>query len=146
MSSKKRKLEPAPPVTKAEFEELKAYWYDKLKDSGFVDAEVDEYTLKTFGSAARIADRHREPVLWQAKQEYYYLANQFLNEHKFKSKLDKIIWTYYSEAISVRDISDILRKAKVADMSKSAVWTVVEKLEACMKRKYLYRDPNKNEQ
>jgi hypothetical protein len=129
---------------KSDFEKLRETWYKKLKESGFEDAENDDYNLKIWSS--RFSIRHADASLWQAKEEYYRYAEQFLNEHKFTNSLDKNIWMYHANGVSVRDISDILKKAKIADLSKSAIWNIISSLEGAMKRKYLVRKAKPDEQ
>lgn len=53
---------------------------------------------------------------WEAKQEYYIMAEHFLNEYKFKSNFERIIWEYHTNGMSARNILKTLKKAKVTDL------------------------------
>lgn len=119
----------------SEYEKLKAVWYKKLKDEGFQDIETDEDNLKTWSSRFS-SKKARE--LWRAKEAYYYMATNFLNDYSFDSNLEKVIWEYHSNAMSVRNIAKLLNKSTYSKkLSKEAVWLIVRKLEASMKRMYL---------
>lgn len=112
-------------------------WYKKLKDAGFDDAERNENDLKTtFISQAAAHHRRDAGVVWEAKAEYYRLAEHFLNEYKFASELDKVIWTYHTEAISARNIADTLSRAGIK-ITKSPVNYVIQRLSKIMRDRYL---------
>lgn len=122
-----------------EYEKLRAVWYAKLKKEGFDDIETDEYHLKTWSS--KFASK-KSQELWRSKEAYYYMTTTFLNDYKFESKLEKIIWEYHSEAISVRDIVKLLRslhyrKIGTASVDRNSVWAVIHHLETIMKNMYL---------
>lgn len=115
------------------YEELKVIWDQKLKDSGFNDIENAD------GSTNRPTSRSntwRDPELREIVQDYYRMAYHFLNEYKFKNKREKVIWEYYAEGLSVRDIADTLRKVRVWT-NKDQVFRIVKRLEKVMKEMYL---------
>jgi len=120
-----------------EFDELQKIWYDKLEKSGFVDVEKKETNLRTYRYKG--GDRHgQQSKAWQeSKIEYYDLATKFLNEYEFETRLQQIIWEYHTKAISVRDIANLLRDVKVADLQKTAVWEVIRELRQIMKDMYI---------
>lgn len=125
---------PKKPLNPNDYQAQKKYWYAKLRASGFDDVELSDTTLKLGSEQFR---RPRSLNSWQAKATYYQMASNFLNDYKFKTRLERIIWQYHSEGISVRDIADTLKKAKVhKKMGKDAVWTVVHRLEVLMKEMY----------
>lgn len=133
-----------PRKPKTEFDKLQEEWYRKLRESGFNDIESDEFNLKIWSD--RFIQQHADPVLWQAKEEYYRLAERFLNEHKFESNLDKVIWEYHANALSARSIAALLAKANIPHKGKDVVWNTIDRLSNCMKRKYLKRKPRSDEQ
>lgn len=116
--------------------ELQKIWYKKLEKSGFEDIEQDDDNLKVWSSVFFLRN---SPEQIQAKQAYYQMATNFLEEHKFKTRREEIIWTYHSEGISYRDISKLLKRVRIT-LSHTAVQNVVHKLQVAM---YLmYKMPN----
>lgn len=125
---------PKKPLNPNDYAAQKKYWYDKLKQSGFDDIELSDTTLKLGSEQFR---RPRSMHGWQAKAAYYQMASNFLNDHRFDNRLERIIWQYHSEGISVRDIAITLNKAKVhRKMSKDIVWAIVNRLTKIMKKLY----------
>lgn len=120
------------------YKELKKVWYQKLAKEGFEDIESDESHLKRWSS-----DVFNRKVVteqyggWQAKAAYYNMAEQLLQEHEFTTEREKTIWEYHTNGISIRDIVEILRKARVKKMSRQAVWLILHRLEDIMKSRYL---------
>ena len=57
-----------------DFQKLQAQWYDKLKKTGFEDAEQSNGALKCW-SATKFKDTSRV----KAKEEYFRLAGHFLH-------------------------------------------------------------------
>lgn len=127
------------PTTK--LEKLQKVWNAKLKESGFKDIEYGDNQLRE-PSTRFIRDRALNSIEGRAKREYYQLAEYFLNEHKFSSNLERVIWEYHTNAISIRNIVKLLREAKVLDSNRNAIWTILNRLETLMKKKYLkgYRE------
>ncbi len=125
---------PKKPLNPNDYQAQKKYWYAKLKQSGFDDIELSDTTLKLGSEQFR---RARSMQGWQAKAAYYQMASNFLNDHRFANRLERIIWQYHSEGISVRDISITLNKAKThRKMSKDIVWAIVNRLTKIMKKLY----------
>lgn len=118
----------------SDFQKLKAKWYKKLEKSGFFDIEQDEQHLKSYSSQFQ---RERSVLSWEAKEAYYHMCDLMLNEYKFASRLERIIWEYHSNAISFRDIATILNKTRVVTITKDTVYRVVKRIEHRMKLKYL---------
>lgn len=90
-----------------DFEELKTYWYQKLKESGFEDIETPYGCFKD--SPERRLRRDYTPDRFQEKQEYYRLASQLLFDHSFRSSFDKKVWGLHTEGFSLREIAMQLR-------------------------------------
>lgn len=118
---------------KTEYEEQREIWYKKLKDEGFQDVEQDEYNLKVWSTAFT-----RKSFLksWREKESYYYMATSFLNDYKFETELDKVIWEYHVNALSVRDIADTLRRAGVRSTGRGTVNGIIRRLAAAMRKFY----------
>jgi len=116
------------------YKALQDKWYKKAKDSGFQDIEYGDGSIR---NCRPRTITNMDPVLRQAKEEYYTMAYHFLYEHKFKSLLEQIIWEYHTEGISVRNIAKILTETKVKVIKRDAVWRIIVKLESEMKAQYL---------
>jgi hypothetical protein len=123
---------------KDNYEQLRKKWYAKLKCSGFEDAETMIGELKRYSSTL-IANKNK--VLfqnggWKAKEEYYRLASQFLNDHTFKAKLDQVIWEYHTNGISFKNIAMLLNKTRTKQTNRTSIWAIVRQLRAEMFNKY----------
>lgn len=119
---------------KSELATQQKTWYKKLKDSGFKDIEYAGGGIKASYSRA-YGDKNT--VVREAREEYYYMAYHFLHSHAFKSELEKVIWEYHTNGLSVREIAKVLTKAKIKKMGKDSVWYVVRRLDSVMRRLYL---------
>lgn len=93
------------------FKKLQDKWYAKLEKEGFEDIEQKDGNLKVWHSQI-FQNRRRKrssPEAWEAKTEYYILAEHFLNLHKFKSKQEQTIWQLHSEGVSYEKIAKRLK-------------------------------------
>lgn len=118
-----------------DYEKLRDKWYAKLKKEGFEDIEVNEAELKEY--SASTLRRKRDFNNWQDKAAYYSMATNFLNDYRFASELEKVMWEYHSNAISIRDIVKLLSKAKVAKLNRHDVWVIINKLRKTMMKMYM---------
>lgn len=126
------------------YAELRKVWYKKLKKSGFIDIEVNDYDLKNPSYRYSHLDRRAKftmqqaQIHWAAKQEYYYLANHFLNDHKFSSLRERNIWEYHANGVSIRSIVDILNKLPSRKkVNRDTIWKIIRNLSKIMKQMYL---------
>lgn len=119
----------------SEYAKLKALWYKKLKDEGFDDIEQDEDNLKSW--SAKFVREGSPLELIESKTAYYQMATNFLNDYDFETELEKIIWTYHSEAISYRNIAKLLKESKVIETNRTTIWQIVKRLGESMKKMYL---------
>lgn len=118
--------------------DLQSQWTDKLEKSGFEDIESDEETLKIYSTV--MFSRARSKVNnggFEAKAQYYQMATSFLEEYKFDSRLDKIIWEYHAEGLSVRDIANTLNKVKRTKTNYTTVWLLIKQLKKSMYAMYM---------
>ncbi len=122
-----------------DFKSLQEKWYKKLEKSGFKDAEDSQENLHTWSYIfSRNCDKHKELML--AKQTYYRMATNFLNDYNFESNLDKVIWEYHANGISVRDIAKLLKKAKVLNITGAGIHKgYIKRLRDAMKAMYIVR-------
>ncbi len=100
-------------ASQADFKKLKKLWYDKLKASGFHDIESNSRQFSGGSLNWKFNSEWTKAYPQQAKLDYYSLATQFLNMHKFPSKVHEVIWAYHSEGISIRSIVNLLKDAGV---------------------------------
>ena len=132
----------AKPKRQPNYEELRDTWYKKLKDSGFEDIEQDEDTLKRWDSHYFTKRRNlTESGGWQAKAAYYSMAGRFLNEYKFDTPLEQAVWEYHANGLGRRDISKILKAAKLTKLSHASIGIIIYKLK--MKMYDMYLEPKK---
>lgn len=132
----------------ADLKSLTKVWYDKLKDEGFDDIEQDEDTLTTWSSvfykSQFVNDSslgndtktryETKAVINEAKAQYYRLAEHFLNDHIFQTRLEKNIWALHVEGKSYREIAKTLRAtSRKLMLNKDNVQIIVQKLEILMK-------------
>lgn len=120
------------------YKKLKEFWYKKLKRNGFNDIESDEEHLKVWAwNISHTTKYGKNSVQWaSSKAEYYHMAAQFLNDHKFETNRERVIWEYHANAISCRDISKLLKKVRVK-IDRTSVWRIVKRLENIMKEMYM---------
>lgn len=83
-------------------------WYGKLAKSGFEDIEdnlgynnVNRHHASDFG--------RQDAELVAIKQEYYYLATQYLHANTFKVAFDRKVWELHAEGETVRSIAAKLK-------------------------------------
>jgi hypothetical protein len=112
--------------TKA-FEALNAKWYDKLKKSGFEDAESDEDHLTDWSRTLFL----KRPEYDQSKEEYYRLAGQFLHDHTFRTETERKIWELHQDGVSIRKIVKLLRKKRLK-VSHVGVFNTIKSLASVM--------------
>lgn len=120
---------------KLSFANTQRIWYSKLAASGFEDIEYKNGMMRR--TIPQSIDKNRKSqVLIASIQDYYTMATHFLNDYKFETEMDKIIWEYHTEGLSIRSIVSVLKKARVRRMGRDSVWKVVNRLENLMKLMY----------
>ena len=110
---------------------------DRLKKDGFEDIEKNEHELKTYSNVLTKSENNRRiagPI--NGKEAYYKLATWFVNDYKFKSNLEKVIWEYHSNGLSIRNISRVLQTAKVSSKTKDQIWFIIVRLRKAMFKFY----------
>lgn len=116
------------PIKGKKFDDLKAKWDQKLLDSGFKDIEDSKENLKSHSFLGRnVDDYYAKETYFQSKEEYFRLAGFFYHEHVFESPLDKKLWGYHMEGMSVREISKIMKTKRIS-LKKSGVFKRIKKL------------------
>jgi len=122
-----------------EFKDLQKEWYQKLADTGFVDLEQHELHSRRYRSSG-VKKYGKYSQEWNdSKAEYYNLAGKFLNEYRFRNRIQKVIWEYHTNGISTRDIADILNRTNVVKTNRTYVWEIVRDLRIKMKARYLVK-------
>lgn len=129
------------------FQALKKKWYQKLKESGFVDIENDEYdSLKTYTlSRSDNTERYKNAAFNKPfNQRYYALCRAIQHTEKFKKMCEegfeygshgsikgkeshRKIWELYSEGIPYPQIM------KRLNISYECVKYVVQKFRILVK-------------
>lgn len=85
---------------------LLRFWRQKLKDSGFNDIENENGVLKDSKFGYRIYE-DTDSMYVTAKSQYFYLAAEFLNDHKFDNEIDKKVWELHCEGATCQEITKI---------------------------------------
>lgn len=112
-----------------EFKKLQKIWNKKLTDSGFQDAEQPDGMLKEWST--RFRTHHADPSLYEAKEEYFRRAGQFLHSHAFEDKDSKRVWSMHAQGVSNRDIAKKLKvktKKRIDDLVKGLKLIMLEQL------------------
>lgn len=118
------------------YTQLRSFWYKKLSKSGFYDIEGDPHNTPT---GLGWSNKFKTPETvrsWEAKREYYSMCGRFLHSHKFKSEKERVIWEYWSNGLSVRNIAKVLSKVNVT-VTRDKVWRTLKPLIEEMKSMYL---------
>lgn len=84
------------------FKKLKKDWYGKLVQSGFVDIENEDGSLKAEVHPRTISRALKDK---ESREVYYQMAQEFLAIHKFLDRLDKEIWGLHCTGLGARKIS-----------------------------------------
>lgn len=117
-----------------EFQKLNKKWQRKLEKSGFEDIEQPDGNLKKWSASyARIRYKKTSAA---AKETYYRYAGQFNYDYTFINPVDRLIWQYHSEGVSIRDIAKILRKKRFPLKTEKAINQIIKKLAEKMKQHY----------
>jgi hypothetical protein len=120
-------------MKKVDLNKLKKIWYKKLKKSGFEDIERDEYSLKYTTSNALFSKHGRIRTGTHVMiQEYYYMAEHFLNSYTFASERDRVIWNYHTNGLSNDNIAKTLKKARIKKCGRWTVWRIINELKEIM--------------
>lgn len=88
------------------FRSLQRFWDHKLKKSGFRDIENRRGDLVDSNWVRQSA---KDPICFEAKEEYFYQATQFLNTYAFKNKIEKKIWEMHSNGETYPRISKVTK-------------------------------------
>jgi len=124
------------PKRQPSYEELRDVWYGKLKKEGFEDIETPSGALKK-SLATSIAQNEVRLGGWRVKASYYSMCDRFLNEYKFDSTLDQIVWEYHSNGMSKYEIASTLNKTRIAKLKHEAVYRIVKRLKVKMYSMYM---------
>lgn len=89
-------------------EELKREWYQKLSDTGFIDAEDTTHPdqpLKTWHSFKwRKSETHKN----NSARDYYLKAMELIETYRFDNNTHKVIWELHCEGLSKRKIEVVI--------------------------------------
>lgn len=125
-------------MKKSDFKKLKDLWYQKLaKETDFEDIEKDERSEYVIRKTLSLKINHKKSLFrtgaWIAKYEYYRMADDFLHIGVFDCDLDRIVWEYHANGISLRNISKLLEKVGIRKKKKDTIGKIVRKYESVMK-------------
>ncbi len=128
----------------SKLEKLTAKWYKKLADeTNFVDIETLEGELKRPGLNNHA---YYTTIGWEAKVSYYTMAEYFLNDYKFDSNINRVMWEYHANGLSYREIAKLLKELKLTKkISYVTVAHVIKKLRNSMYAMYVFTEAEANE-
>ncbi len=108
---------------------LQKKWYEKIaKDKSYKDIEQLDGNLKVWSS---LFVGQYNATLFEAKEQYYRLAGQFLHSHTFKDENEKLTWKLHSDGVCVRQIAaELIDRGQ--HTNKDAVNKVVRRLAKAM--------------
>lgn len=85
---------------------LQKKWYKKLKDSGFEDIEDTREPYRNLHRwDSHYFSRRFTPDTFNAKKEYFEIAQNIMLDFKFEDKRQKDIMKLHSEGFSTREIA-----------------------------------------
>lgn len=97
------------PFKSKQFTSLKDEWYAKLKSDGFKDIEAS-------GAALNQGENYIKRLKFGKAQEscrrYYEIAFEFLHKDEFESEKDRVVWEFFCEGDSMREIALKLKTHK----------------------------------
>lgn len=80
---------------------------------------------------------HDNELLRDSVTAYYNMAHHFLTEYQFESELEKVMWEYHAEGLSIRNIVKVLNSTKAINTNRERVWKTIRRLVVLMKERYL---------
>lgn len=83
------------------FRRLQEYWYKKLAENGFEDAERKGLLIQN----APNSYRQETPTKREQKLEYFLLLGQGVSEERFECEIDKKVMTMIADGISLVEIA-----------------------------------------
>ncbi len=91
------------------FKALQKAWYERLKAEGFEDAEELLGGDLRLREATDRAYRALDDLSRSAKEEYYSVLSQKVQEETFSSPIDQFILELFSEGKKIKHICETLR-------------------------------------
>lgn len=89
-------------MNKDDLSKLQKEWYQKLKDEGFEDIELNSnLELRQHGLKKQESNINN----LEDKLEYARYGSQFLNDHEFLTEFDKNIWSLHLNGVSYHKIA-----------------------------------------
>lgn len=92
-------------------------WNERLRQSGFVDIERTDGSLKREAEHPFLTQKYenrqqRTALQIEAKAEYFYRAEQALTSFGFKSARDWVVWSMHARGLYVGEIGRALHFSK----------------------------------
>lgn len=107
-----------------DFKKLKNTWYNKLRRSGFTDAEDDYERLLVYHSSKYSI---KDPLAFSSQQRYYELAAQLLYTYSFKGAEERTMWRLHSQGKTIAHIAKKVEKSQhyvhnfISEVAKSMI-------------------------
>jgi hypothetical protein len=95
-------------MSKKQFADLQAAWYQKLADSGFKDIEWTDHKTG-YGQNSYVKPENRrvlKPETFTAKQYYYAMADAYLAHNTRLKGVDRFLFKMHADGATYQEISD----------------------------------------
>jgi len=87
------------------FKELKRIWEERLRESGFIDAEKNGDLMQNSSNAYRT----KNEVVIEGKRRYYELLGQCCHDETFTDEVDAYVMFQRSQGVPIKDIRAALK-------------------------------------
>ncbi len=95
---------------KMSFKQLEQEWNEKLKESGFIDAEVRVGEERVLIQQASNSYRQAPRIVREAKEEYYTIVNQKMDECPPRDRVERIVMYYVALGAKIKEICNELKE------------------------------------
>jgi hypothetical protein len=112
---------------KPQHKKLEREWYEKLRESGFVDIEDTTTEERPLISWHNMRFKNKAIVQREALQDYYARAKEVLATYKFDTLKEHKIWELHSEGVSINRIEKALTRFK-APNKREYIRNVINKV------------------
>jgi hypothetical protein len=109
-------------------------WDEKLQETLGENIEQEDGNLKTWSSYFFTCPARFNHDLYQAKEEYYRLAGQLLNDYPFANEFEREVWRLHSEGVSIFTILAMFRAQKRYSSRTRGIFVYKRKIHETIQR------------
>lgn len=118
---------------------LQREWDERLRASGFDDAEQSDGHLKIWHSQffsvryfrynmtwpESLVKNNANSIVFQAKHDYYLCAERLLTTYNFESDLAKKVWELHQDGVAMHNIVKTLRNKGLGKIYADKVFNII---------------------